>query len=58
MCSTSSSRNLLHATSIKTMDLQRLKLEKMTGHQSVRCRGGVFAVMYETHGMGLSLPFW
>ena len=29
--------------------LQRLEEEKITGHQSVRGRGGVTAVMYETH---------
>ena len=29
--------------------LQRLKVEKITGHQSVRDRGVVIAMMYETH---------
>ena len=29
--------------------LQRLEVEKITGHQSVRGRGGVIAVTYETH---------
>ena len=28
--------------------LQRLEMEKITGHQSVRGRGGIIAVMYET----------
>ena len=36
--------------------LQRLEVEKITGHQLVRGRGGVIAVMYETHWMGLSGP--
>ena len=34
--------------------LQRLEVERITGHQSVRGRGGIIAVMYETHGTGLS----
>ena len=38
--------------------LQRLEAEKITGHQSVRGRGGVIAVMYETHWTGLSGPSW
>ena len=38
--------------------LQRLELEKTTGHPSVRGRGGVIAVMYETHWTGLSGPSW
>ena len=29
--------------------LQRLEVENITGHQSVRGRSGVIAVMYETH---------
>ena len=37
--------------------LQRLEV-KITGHQSVRFRGGVTAVMYETHWAGLSGPSW
>ena len=37
---------------------QRLEVEKITGHQSVRGRGGVIAVMYETHWTGLSGPPW
>ena len=32
---------------------QRLEVEKITGHQSVRARGGVIAVLYETHWKGL-----
>ena len=38
--------------------LQRLEAEKVTGHQSVRGRGRVIAVMYETHRTGLSRPSW
>ena len=38
--------------------LQRLEVEKITGHYSVRGRGGVTAVMYETHWTGLSGPSW
>ena len=36
--------------------LQRLEVEKVTGHQSVHGRGGVIAVMYEMHWTGLSGP--
>ena len=36
--------------------LQRLEVEKISGHQSLRGRGGVIALMYETHWMGLSGP--
>ena len=38
--------------------LQRLEMEKITGHRSVRRRGGVIAVMYETHWTGLSRSSW
>ena len=38
--------------------LQRLDVEKVTGHQSVSGRGGVIALMYETHWLGLSRPSW
>ena len=38
--------------------LQRLKVEKITGHQSVRERGGFIAVLYKTHWAGLSEPSW
>ena len=38
--------------------LQRLEVEKITGHQSVRGRGGVIAVLYKTHWVGLSEPSW
>ena len=38
--------------------LQRLKVEQITGHQSVRGRGGVVAVLYKTHWAGFSEPSW
>ena len=38
--------------------LQRLALEQITGHQSVRGRGGIIAVLYKTHWAGLSEPSW
>ena len=38
--------------------LQRLEVEQITGHQSVRGRGGVIAVLYKTHWAGLSKPSW
>ena len=38
--------------------LQRLEVETITGHQSERGRGGVFAAMYETHWTGLSRRSW
>ena len=38
--------------------LQRLEVEKITGHQSVRGRGGVIAVLHKTHWVGLSEPSW
>ena len=38
--------------------LQRLEVERITGHQSLGGRGGVIAVMYETHWTGLSRPSW
>ena len=36
--------------------LRRLEVEQITGHQSVRGRGGVIAVLYKTHWSGLSEP--
>ena len=38
--------------------LQRLEVEQITGHQSVRGRGGAIAVLYKTHWAGLSEPSW
>ena len=38
--------------------LQRLEVEQITGHQSVRGRGGVIAVLCKTHWAGLSEPSW
>ena len=34
--------------------LQRLEVEQIAGHQSVRGRGGVIAVIYKTHWAGLT----
>ena len=41
-----------------SIPLQRLEVEKITGHQSVRGRGGIIAAMYETHWTGLSIRSW
>ena len=38
--------------------LQRLEVENISGHQSVRGRGGVIAVLYKTHWVGISEPSW
>ena len=38
--------------------LQRIEVEKITRHQSIRGRGGVIAVLYKTHRVGLSEPSW
>ena len=38
--------------------LERLEVEKITGYQSIRGRGGVIAVQYKTHWAGLSEPSW
>ena len=38
--------------------LQRLEVEKIAGHKSVRGRGGVVAVLYKTHWVGRSEPSW
>ena len=37
---------------------QLLEVEKITGHQSVRGRSGVIAMLYKTHWVGLSEPSW
>ena len=61
MCSTTSPRNSPHTTSLKTtfrLLVDRLEVEKVAGHQSVRGRGGVIAGMYETHWTGLSRQSW
>ena len=34
------------------------EVEKTTGHQSVRGRGGVIAALYKTHYVGPSEPSW
>ena len=38
--------------------VERLEVEQITGHQSVRGRGGVIAVLYQTHWKGLLRPSW
>ena len=38
--------------------LQQLEAEKITGHRSVRGRGGDIAVLYRTHWVGLFEPSW
>ena len=38
--------------------VQRLEVEKIAGHQSVRGRSGVIAVLYKTRWVGLSQPSW
>ena len=38
--------------------VERLEVEQITGHQSVRGRGGVMAVLYETHWRGILRPSW
>ena len=42
----------------RSTPLQRLEVEKITGHRSVRGLGGVVAVMCEAHWTGLSSPYW
>lgn len=39
-------------------DAERIEVERITGHQSVRGRGGKLAVLYETHWKGLLQPSW
>ena len=41
-----------------TTALQRLVVEKISGHQSVRGRGGAIAVLYETHWKDVPRPSW
>ena len=38
--------------------LQRLEVEQITGHQSIRGQSGVIAALYKTHWAGLSEPSW
>ena len=38
--------------------LQRLEVDQITGHQSVRGRGGVIVVLYKAHWSGLSELSW
>ena len=37
---------------------ERLEVEQITGHQLFRGRGGIIAVLYETHWVGLLSPSW
>ena len=41
-----------------TMPIERLEVEKITSHRSVRGRGGVVVVLYKTHWKGLRQPSW
>ena len=41
-----------------SIPFQPVEVEKVPGHQSVRDRDGVIAVMYETHWTSLSGPSW
>ena len=41
-----------------SVPLQRLEVENITGHHSVRGRGDVFAVMYKMNWTRLSRPSW
>ena len=48
-----------HATSDDiTTPPERLEVKQITGHQFARVRGGVVAVLYETHREGLLSPSW
>ena len=40
------------------MPIERLEVEKITSHRSVRGRGGVIAVLYETHWKGILQSSW
>ena len=37
---------------------ERLEIEQITGHQLVRGRGGILAVLYKSHWAGLLTPSW
>ncbi len=41
-----------------SVPIDRLDVDKITSHRSVRGRGGVIAVLYETHWKGLLQPSW
>ena len=41
-----------------TVPIERLEVEKITSHRSVRGRDGVIAVLYGTHRKGLLQPSW
>ena len=40
------------------MPVERLKVDKISSHRSVRGPGGAIAVLYETHWKGLLRPSW
>ena len=40
------------------MPIESLEVEKITSHRSVRGRGGVIAVLYETHWKGVLQLSW
>ena len=41
-----------------SVPVERLEVEKISSHRSVRGRGGAIAVLYETHWQGLLRPSW
>lgn len=47
-----------HVTGDDVVPVQRMDVDEITAHQCVRGRGGVIAVMYETHWKGLLRPSW
>ena len=47
-----------HVTGDDVVPAQRMDVKKITGHQCVRGRGGVIAVLYKTHWQGLLRPSW
>ena len=53
-----SKKSLIYHVTQDDVLAQRLNVEKITGHQSVRERGGVIAVLYKTHCVRLSEPSW
>ena len=59
MCSTRFQEVPYHVTHDDVSSpLQRLEVEQIIGHHSVRPRGGAFAVLYKTHWVRLSEPSW
>ena len=41
-----------------SVPVERLEVDKISSHRSVRGRGGAIAVLYETHWKGLLRPSW